>query len=94
MRHQIRLMMDEAFEGITYSGTVKIDETYCGDKAKNMHSKRRKQFKKGTGAINKVAVFGILERGKGVRIKVLNTNYVTGAMLQPIVKKQVARRQK
>lgn len=89
MGHQIRLMMNEGFEGVTFSGTVELDETYWGGKAKNMHSKKRKQFKKGTGAINKIAVFGILERGTGVRIKVLNTNYVTGAMLQPIIKKQV-----
>ena len=88
MGHQIRKMIGGGFGEEKLSGVVEADETYVGGKAKNMHRKRRKQFK-GTGNINKVAVFGMLERGVGVKVKVMNTNYVDGTMLQPIIKKQL-----
>src|SRR6266540_2989589 len=62
MLHRIRLAMQTgSFE--KFSGTVEVDETYIGGKARNMHAHVRKQKITGTGPGNKVAVLGMIERG-------------------------------
>lgn len=42
------------------SGTVEVDETYIGGKARNMHPGKRKV--RGRGTVGKMAVMGLLER--------------------------------
>jgi transposase-like protein len=50
-------------------GSVEVDETFIGGKARNMHKGRRKA--KGTGFEGKVAVMGLLERHGEVRTMVV-----------------------
>jgi transposase-like protein len=47
------------------SGTVEVDETFIGGKARNMHAAARRRKIKGTGGAGKVAVMGLLERHGG-----------------------------
>ena len=63
MLHRIRLAMEADGDG-KFSGTVEADETYIGGKARFMHKSKREAIIKGRGGIGKVAVMGLLERGK------------------------------
>lgn len=72
MLHRIRLAMQTGtFDKL--SGTVEVDETYIGGKARNMHKHVRKEkFEgKGRGMIGKTAVLGMVERGGRVRAEVV-----------------------
>src|SRR5437588_3071212 len=58
MLHRIRLAMQTGtFE--KFSGTVEVDETYIGGKARNMHKSVRARNITGTGGKNKTAVLGV-----------------------------------
>src|SRR6266550_1385482 len=60
MLHRIRLAMRSGtFE--TMSGTVEVDETYIGGKARNMHKAERVRKISGTGTANKTPVLGMVE---------------------------------
>jgi transposase-like protein len=59
MLHRIRLAM--GIEPDKFSGTVEVDETYIGGKARFMHKGKREQLT-GTGGSDKVAVMGLLQR--------------------------------
>jgi transposase-like protein len=75
--HQIRTGMTE--KGLTLFGTVEADETYIG--GKGGHNKR------GRGAENKTAVFGLVERKGNVKAQVVpNAQTKT---LQPIINESV-----
>lgn len=66
MLHRIR----EAMRSGTFrklDGDIESDETFIGGKAANMHAAVREKKITGRGAVNKVAVQGILERGGEVR---------------------------
>lgn len=66
--HRIRLAMQAGtIEKLT--GTVEVDETYIGGKARNMHKGKRKA--KGRGAVGKAIVMGLLERGGKVVTEVV-----------------------
>lgn len=68
--HRIRLAMQTGtFEKL--SGTVEVDETFIGGKARFMHKSKREAKFSGRGAVGKVAVMGLLERNGKVRAKVL-----------------------
>jgi len=54
-----------------FSGQIEADETFIGQKARNMHKSVRARKITGTGGHNKTAVMGILERGGKVRTKVI-----------------------
>lgn len=61
--HRIRHTMEQGTLARA-PGTFEVDETYVGGKAKNMHTKRKKEKIKGRGSSGKTAVLGILERGE------------------------------
>ena len=53
------------------SGTVEVDETYIGGKARNMHADKRAERITGTGGAGKTVVMGLLERHGEVRTLVV-----------------------
>src|SRR5215208_301248 len=62
MLHRIRLAMQTgSFE--KFDGTVEVDETFIGGKARNMHKHIRRQKITRTGGADKATVVGIIERG-------------------------------
>jgi transposase-like protein len=71
MLHRIRLAMQgDVVE--TFGGEVEVDETYIGALARNMHwNKRKERFHGRTGGAGKTAVFGLLQRGKEGKSKVI-----------------------
>src|SRR6266705_2313211 len=63
MLHRIRLaMQSRTFRKMR--GSVEADESFLGGAAKFMHFAKKKRVVRGTGGMDKVAVFGLLERGK------------------------------
>lgn len=89
MAHQIkRLMANNSTEPLM--GIVEADETFIGGQHKNKHKKERALLnEKGTGAINKVPVMGLLERNG--RIVVLAIDKAEGKVLKPIIRENVDR---
>lgn len=71
MLHRIRLAMQTgSFNKLT--GTVEVDETFIGGKARNMHpSVRAKKRLGGNQGINKTVVVGIKQRGGETRATVI-----------------------
>jgi transposase-like protein len=62
MLHRIRLAM-QAEGSDKFGGTVEVDETFIGGKARNMHPAKRRRVLAGQhGTVGKVAVMGLLER--------------------------------
>jgi transposase-like protein len=79
MLHRIRLAMQDEDTGGKLSGSVELDETFIGGKARNMHAKKRKRLgiSQSKSMIGKVAVMGLLQRhdaeGSTVRLEVVRT---------------------
>jgi transposase-like protein len=74
MLHRIRLGMGEQHPvmlGGPDGGTVEVDETFIGGKARNMHREKRERRIKGTGGNDKAIVMGMLQRGGKVRAMVV-----------------------
>jgi len=70
MLHRIRLAMkDKGFNKLT--GEVEVDETFIGQKARNMHMDVRARRITGTGGKDKAMVLGMVERGGNVRAMVV-----------------------
>jgi transposase-like protein len=71
MLHRIRLAMQTgSFNKL--SGTVEVDETYIGGKARNMHKNVKARKITGTGGKDKTAVLGMIERGGRVRTEIIS----------------------
>lgn len=68
--HRIRLAMQNGTIN-KLSGSVEVDETFIGGKARNMHRGDRARKIHGTGGSGKVAVMGLLERHGEVRTMVV-----------------------
>src|SRR5258708_5159458 len=67
MLHRIRLAMQNSDGGGKLGGTVEVDETFIGGKARNMHASKRQARgeiydQHGPSALGKVVVMGLLER--------------------------------
>ncbi len=71
MAHRIRYAQNGFPLSEMLKGTVEVDETYIGGKARNMHRARREQVIQGRGTVGKVPVFSMVERGGEVRSQVL-----------------------
>jgi len=68
--HRIRFALTQgSFNKM--SGQVEADETFIGGKARNMHADVRARKITGTGAKDKTAVMGILERGGKIKTTVV-----------------------
>src|SRR2546429_4254077 len=62
MLHRIRYSLQQG--SVTkMKGTVEVDETFIGGKARNMHIAQRKRRITGSGVKGKTAVVGFIERG-------------------------------
>ncbi|MCC6153393.1 MAG: IS1595 family transposase [Candidatus Hydrogenedentes bacterium] len=91
MGQRIRLAMQNgSIEKL--SGSIEVDETLIGGKARFMSPKRReKMFGKGknakTGSFGKVVVMGVLERSGEVRTEVITST--KRKTLDPLVRKHV-----
>lgn len=71
MLHRIRLAMkSKTFEKL--SGTVEVDETFIGGKARNMHAHKRKQKITQATDRDKAVVMGIRSRDGQVKAKVVS----------------------
>jgi transposase-like protein len=80
MLQRIRLAMQSAQGGGKLGGTVEVDETFIGGKARNMHKHvRDRKVPRHAGHSGKAIVVGLLDRHSGkVRAKQIpNTKYLT-----------------
>src|SRR5438552_1908141 len=89
MLQRARLAMQDDRKGGKLSGEIEIDESFIGGKARNMHRGKRihKLEGKGGGAVGKIGVQGLLERGGNIRVHVMNDS--TTATLVPNVEEDV-----
>ena len=91
MLHRLRLaIQSKTVEKI--GGTVEVDETFIGGRARNMHKGKRDCAIKGRGPIGKVAVMGLLERHGPHGHSTVRTQVVRGRRkrhLQPVVRQYV-----
>jgi transposase-like protein len=89
MLHRLRFALQDKDSGGKLGGgehsKVKIDETFIGGKARNMHKSRRDRM---TPYGAKTAIMGMLERGGKVKAKVLG-NKRRGSVMQEIVRENV-----
>ena len=69
------------------SGEVEVDETFIGQKSRNMHKATRERRITGTGGKDKAMVVGVLERGGHVKAKVVSSRKKRD--LQKLVKDHV-----
>jgi transposase len=94
MFNKIRSLM-QADDAEPFAGTVEMDETYIGGKAKNMHWAQRKERIVGRGPAGKTPVFGVVQRGKHPAhglvsaVVVSNTDAET---LTPHIQRRVAKK--
>ncbi len=66
-----RLAMQSNETGGKLGGSVEVDETFIGGKARNMHAWKRRQKIQGRGPDGKEIVAAVLERGGKIRAKVI-----------------------
>jgi len=75
MLHRIRLAMQtKTFEKV--GGSVEIDETFIGGRARFMHKDKRERVIKVTGHVGKVAVIGVLKRARGKQPSTVRTEII------------------
>jgi transposase-like protein len=92
MDHRIRFALHQGTFDKMLSGEVEADETFIGQKARNMHKDVRARKITGTGGKDKTMVMGILERGKDGKASKVRTSVVSNRKkkaLQPELRKHV-----
>lgn len=67
--HRIRAAMSDV-DPEPLTGTVEVDETFVGGKAKNMHKADRERRIHGRGGVDKTMVLGAIQRDGAVRFRV------------------------
>jgi len=67
--HRIRAAVADA-DTSPLVGTIEVDETFIGGKAKNMHKADRERKITGRGTSGKAMVLAAIQRGGGVRLRV------------------------
>jgi transposase-like protein len=88
MLHRIRLAMQDDMSGRKLCGTIEVDETFIGGKARNMHKNSRKsKFQAMQGGSGKAVVIGALERKGHVRATVSSDR--KKKTIQPFVREHV-----
>jgi transposase-like protein len=93
MLHRLRLAVQtKSFEKI--GGSVEIDETYIGGKARNMHVSKRKRLgmSQHRSMLGKTAVMGLLDRHGKDGVSQIRTEVLAGRKkghLQPLVREHV-----
>lgn len=80
MCHRIRYAMTQEPLASKLNGTVEVDETYIGGKAKNMHKSEREKKVQGRGTVGKAPVVTLVERDG--RVKSQYMEQVTGDNLK------------
>lgn len=76
MLHRIRLAMQtKTFQKM--GGTVEVDETFIGGASRFMHKDKRARLR-GTGAVDKVAVMGLIQRKRGKKHAIVRAAVVPG----------------
>ncbi len=71
MLQRIRLAMQDDFVDGKLAGTVEVDETFIGGKARNMHPMKKKTAAQ-RRHFGKTIVLGLMERGGKVRTEVVS----------------------
>lgn len=81
MLQRIRLAMQNAQGGGKLGGTVEVDETFIGGRARNMHKDVRERKIRSRGGIGKAMVVGLLQRhdAKGRRRSTVRASVVADA---------------
>jgi len=69
------------------SNEIEVDETYIGGKNKNRHANKKVKYSQGRSAIDKVPVFGMIERKGKVIARVVGST--TMEELEPIIMRGV-----
>lgn len=92
MTHRIREAMTDKSGSLPPIGghnkVVEVDETYVGGKEKNKHA--NKKLRAGRGAVGKVPVVSLVERGGKVRS--FHLPQVTAKTLKPILKQHISKK--
>ncbi len=85
--HRIRAAMKDADPDLL-TGTVEVDETFVGGKAKFMHKADRARRIHGPGGVDKTMVIGAMQRGGQVRFRIERRR--TAEVLHGFVNEHVA----
>jgi transposase-like protein len=80
LAHRIRYAMNQEPLFSKLFGTVEVDETYVGGKSRNMHKSEREKRIQGRGAVGKMPVVTLVERGGRVKSQYMES--VTGENLK------------
>lgn len=88
LMHRIRFAMEQnPTDSGKMTGTVEVDETWVGGKAKNMHRKKIEASGIGTGGLGKECVLGIVQRDGGIHRRVIAD--VSAATLKSAIREVV-----
>lgn len=86
MMHQIRLLMANKETGML-TGVIEMDESFIGGLNKNRHADKKVEDSQGRSCKDKTPVFGMLKRGGGLSVHVVDDT--KGTTLKPLIEKHV-----